>query len=66
MRSAICNAMRGESFMAIETEKIYECQAKRRRLKAGGGYEPFWKLKPSWKLWPTTMPNCAAPTAPAL
>ncbi len=31
--------------MAIETEKIYECQAKRRRLKAGGGYEPFWKLK---------------------
>jgi hypothetical protein len=33
------------STMAIEPEKIYECQAKRRRLKTGGGYEPFWKLK---------------------
>jgi hypothetical protein len=31
--------------MAAESEKIYECQAKRRRLKLGGGYEPFWKLK---------------------
>ena len=31
--------------MAVETEKIYECQVKRRRLKTGGGYEPFWKLK---------------------
>src|SRR5258708_2075833 len=31
--------------MAVESEKIYECQAKRRRLKTGGGYEPFWKLK---------------------
>jgi hypothetical protein len=31
--------------MAVETEKIYECQVKRRRLKLGGGYEPFWKLK---------------------
>ena len=31
--------------MAAESEKIYECQAKRRRLKTGGGYEPFWKLK---------------------
>ena len=31
--------------MASETEKIYECQVKRRRLKTGGGYEPFWKLK---------------------
>jgi hypothetical protein len=31
--------------MAAETEKIYECQVKRRRLKLGGGYEPFWKLK---------------------
>ena len=31
--------------MAIESEKIYECQAKRRRLKTGGGYEFFWKLK---------------------
>ncbi len=31
--------------MTSESEKIYECQAKRRRLKTGGGYEPFWKLK---------------------
>lgn len=31
--------------MATESEKIYECQVKRRRLKSGGGYEPFWKLK---------------------
>src|ERR1039457_1624570 len=31
--------------MAAESEKIYECQVKRRRLKLGGGYEPFWKLK---------------------
>jgi hypothetical protein len=31
--------------MAAESEKIYECQVKRRRLKTGGGYEPFWKLK---------------------
>jgi hypothetical protein len=35
----------GELIMAAETEKIYECQVKRRRLKVGGGYEPFWKLK---------------------
>jgi hypothetical protein len=34
-----------EHFMAAESEKIYECQVKRRRLKVGGGYEPFWKLK---------------------
>jgi hypothetical protein len=33
------------STMAAESEKIYECQVKRRRLKVGGGYEPFWKLK---------------------
>jgi hypothetical protein len=31
--------------MAVEREKIYECEVKRRRLKAGGGYEPFWKVK---------------------
>lgn len=31
--------------MATESEKIYDCQVKRRRLKVGGGYEPFWKLK---------------------
>ncbi len=35
--------------MATKTEKlrekIYECEVKRRRVKAGGGYEPFWKVK---------------------
>jgi len=31
--------------MAAEREMIYECQVKRRRVRATGGYEPFWKLK---------------------
>ncbi len=31
--------------MAAEREMIYECQVKRRRIRAAGGYEPFWKLK---------------------
>ncbi len=31
--------------MAVEREKIYECEVKRRRTKEGGGYEPFWKVK---------------------
>ncbi len=32
--------------MAAEREtKLYECEVKRRRLKDGGGYEPFWKTK---------------------
>ena len=31
--------------MAAEREKIYECEVKRRRVKTGGGYEPFWKVK---------------------
>ena len=31
--------------MAIGREKIYECEVKRRRMKEGGGYEPFWKVK---------------------
>ena len=27
-------------------EKFFECEVKRRRLRAGGrGYEPFWKTK---------------------
>ena len=25
--------------------KLYELEVKRRRVKAGGGYEPFWKTK---------------------
>ena len=25
--------------------KLYECEVKRRRMKDGGGYEPFWKVK---------------------
>ena len=28
-----------------EREKMYECEVKRRRVKEGGGYEPFWKTK---------------------
>ena len=33
--------------MATEREtKLYECEVKRRRVKTGGGYEPFWKVKP--------------------
>jgi hypothetical protein len=31
--------------MAVEREKLYECEVKRRRVRAGGGYEPFWKVK---------------------
>lgn len=31
--------------VAKETEKIYECEVKRRRVSSRGGYEPFWKVK---------------------
>jgi hypothetical protein len=31
--------------MAAEREKFYECEVKRRRVRASGGYEPFWKVK---------------------
>ena len=31
--------------MAVEREKMYQCEVKRRRIKDGGGYEPFWKVK---------------------
>ena len=31
--------------MAVEREKMYQCEVRRRRVKAGGGYEPFWKVK---------------------
>jgi hypothetical protein len=32
--------------MAAEREtKLYECEVKRRRVRAGGGYESFWKIK---------------------
>lgn len=32
---------------ATPVEKLYECEVKRRRLRASGsGYEPFWKVKP--------------------
>ena len=31
--------------MAAEREKMYECEVKRGRVKAGGGYEPFRKVK---------------------
>jgi hypothetical protein len=26
-------------------EKLFECEVKRRRVRPGGGYEPFWKVK---------------------
>ena len=29
-----------------EREKFYMCEVKRRRVRAAGGYEPFWKVKP--------------------
>ncbi len=28
-----------------EREKFYVCEVKRRRVRAAGGYEPFWKVK---------------------
>lgn len=31
--------------VAADTEKLFECEVKRRRVRAGGGYEPFWKVK---------------------
>jgi len=31
--------------MAVEREKMYECEVRRRRVKEGGGYEPYWKVK---------------------
>jgi hypothetical protein len=31
--------------MAVERERFYECEVKRRRVRATGGYEPFWKVK---------------------
>jgi hypothetical protein len=31
--------------MAAEREKMFECEVRRRRVKSGGGYEAFWKVK---------------------
>lgn len=31
---------------SAEREKFYTCEVKRRRVRAAGGYEPFWKVKP--------------------
>lgn len=28
-----------------EREKFFSCEVKRRRIRATGGYEPFWKIK---------------------
>src|SRR5260370_24155718 len=33
-------------YMAAERERFYECEVKRRRVRAAGGYETFWKGKP--------------------
>ena len=29
----------------VERERFYECEVKRRRVRATGGYEPIWKVK---------------------
>ena len=31
--------------MAVEREMFTMCEVKRRRVRAAGGYEPFWKIK---------------------
>jgi hypothetical protein len=31
--------------VVVPPEKLYECEVKRRRVRASGGYEPFWKVK---------------------
>jgi hypothetical protein len=31
--------------MAAEREKMHECEVKRMRVRATGGYEPYWKVK---------------------
>jgi hypothetical protein len=36
---------RGAILATAEREKFYECEVKRRRVRAAGGYEPFWKVK---------------------
>jgi hypothetical protein len=37
--------MQTRFIMAVERERFYECEVKRRRVRAAGGYEPFWKVK---------------------
>lgn len=37
--------MAAKAAVKAETEKIYECEVKRRRVSSRGGYEPFWKVK---------------------
>ena len=31
--------------VTAERERFYQCEVKRRRVRAAGGYEPFWKVK---------------------
>jgi hypothetical protein len=31
--------------VVVTPEKLFECEVKRRRVRASGGYEPFWKVK---------------------
>ena len=31
--------------IASVAEKLFECEVKRRRVRASGGYESFWKVK---------------------
>jgi hypothetical protein len=37
--------MQSRFSMAVERERFYECEVKRLRVRAAGGYEPFWKVK---------------------
>ena len=48
--------------MAVERERFYECEVKRRRVRAAGGYEPFWKVKPIAVASKITTPSFAART----
>lgn len=34
-----------KSGVKAPVDKLYECEVKRRRVSAKGGYEPFWKVK---------------------
>ena len=34
-----------DEMASAEREKFFDCEVKRRRVRAAGGYEPFWKVK---------------------
>jgi hypothetical protein len=39
------NDLRCKAMATAEREKFTVCEVKRRRVRAAGGYEPFWKVK---------------------